>query len=99
MTQFLHLFKKIYYIKFDTKEPLKPANDRAKLMMAKIEEERLKNPRKEKQYQDIMSIISGVANKSKTINYFNIWRLSIYQLWDAYYRLGICDNYMYTMNE
>ena len=42
---------------------------------------------------EIGNIISAVANKSGSLNIINIWDITIYQLWDAFYRL--CNNSIY----
>lgn len=37
---------------------------------------------------EIGNIISAVANKSPSLNPLNIWDLTVYQLWDSFFRLS-----------
>ncbi|UGO46276.1 hypothetical protein PQE74_gp193 [Bacillus phage vB_BanS_Chewbecca] len=46
---------------------------------------------------DLADIISAVSSKSNTINKFNIWDLTLYQLYDEYARLELIDNYDFSV--
>lgn len=71
------------------------ANERARKFMEEIKKIKQNAPKK-KEEVNLSSIISSVAYKSN-IGMNNILDLTIYQLYDAYYRLNIIDNYDKTM--
>lgn len=71
------------------------ANERARKFMEEIKKIKQNAPKK-KEEVNLSSIISSVAYKSN-IGINNILDLTIYQLYDAYYRLNIIDNYDKTM--
>jgi len=75
-------------------EEYNPANNKAKELINKINKLKKQVP-KSKDNIDLHSIISGVIWKSGNIN--EIWNLTIYQLFDAYRRLDIVDNYSNIM--
>lgn len=75
----------------DKKEEYNFANEAAKKMYEKIQKSRQKAP-KPKSNIDLHSIISSVAWKCG-VGINEIWNLTIYQLYDAYYRLNVIDNY------
>lgn len=95
----IKIFKKMYCISFGKENEYKAANEQARVLIEKIKkrDEELSKI-KAKQAPNIFSIISGVAWKSHNINIFNIFKLTIFQLYDAYYRLDIIDNCQYTMS-
>lgn len=76
-------------------EEYNPANETARRLIEKIKKNR-QNTSKPKQNIDLHSIISGVAWKSH-IGINDVWDLTIYQLYDAFYRLDIVDNYDKTL--
>ena len=94
----INIFRKMYNIQIEKEPEYNPANDRARAIIEKIKKknEIYANLYKEEDI-DLNSIISGVAWKSTNTNIFNVFDLTIYQLYDAYYRLEIVDNYYNTM--
>lgn len=76
-------------------EEYNPANETARKLIEKIKKNKQNAP-KPKNNIDLHSIISGVAWKSH-IGINNVWDLVICQLYDAYYRLDIVDNYEKTL--
>ena len=78
------------------KEEYNPANDKARQLIEKMKKDRQNAP-KPKQFVDLHSIISGVAWKGG-VGIGSIWDVTIYQLYDAYYRLNIVDTYDKTLN-
>lgn len=81
----------------NTKEEYNPANEKARELIERIKKSKAKNPPK-KNNIDMASIISGIVWKSKTINIFNVWDLTIYQLYDALNRMDILDNFDNVMH-
>lgn len=76
------------------KEEYKAGNERAKLFMEKLKKTKASLPKK-KSPINLHSIISAVGWKTKSFDFIN--NLNIYQLYDGYQRLGVIDNYHYTM--
>lgn len=84
---------------------LKPKNDdlskikskRALSIMQKLQKgrENKKLHAKADKNMEIGNIISAVANKSPSLNIYNIWDITVYQLWDAFYRT--CSNSIYDI--
>lgn len=83
-------------IEVEKEEEYKPANEQARKLIEKIRKNRANAP-KPKSNVDLASIISGVAWKSNNLNILSIWDLTLYQLYDAFYRLEIIDNYDKTL--
>jgi hypothetical protein len=83
------------HIQKSKEEEYNPANSKAKEFIEKIKKIK-KNAPKSKDNIDLHSIISGVTWKSGK-NIGEIWGLTIYQLFDAYRRLDIVDNYSNIM--
>jgi len=73
-----------------------PGNERARKFMEKLKlnKQNIKKP----ETMNLHSIISGVAWKSNNMNIIDIFKLTIYQLYDAFYRLENIDNYNYTLS-
>lgn len=46
---------------------------------------------------DISDIISSVTVKSNSINKLNVWKLTLFQLYDEYARLELIDNYDFSI--
>lgn len=90
---------KIYCISIpkEEKEEFNPANEQARKLMERIRKNRAKAP-KSKSNVDLTSIISAVAWKSNSLTIESVWRLTMYQLYDAFYRLEIIDNYDKTLS-
>ena len=80
----------------EEKEEFNPANEQARKLMERIRKNRAKAP-KPKSNVDLTSIISAVAWKSNSLTIETVWKLTLYQLYDAFYRLDIIDNYDKTL--
>jgi hypothetical protein len=88
-----YVLRKQYNIAKMEKETHNPANERAKKMIEEIEMAKKDKPKiKPKEKINLHSIISSIAWKSH-IGINAIWDLTVYQLYDAFYRLGLIDNY------
>jgi hypothetical protein len=96
---FVDLMKKIYCVKFEKQENVKPANAKALEMLERIKKNEEEQPRPKRQAKfDLLSITSGVASRHPSLNYFNIYNLNVFQLWDAYHYLCINSQYDCIMN-
>jgi hypothetical protein len=73
------------------------ANKKAEEMWNQIQENQKKLQDIVKKHNNLPSIISGVAWKSR-IGIDRIWSLTLYQLYDACERLGLIDEYDKTLN-
>jgi hypothetical protein len=86
--------RKQNYIFDDDKDAFNPANEKAKQLRERLNkikgDMQKKNKTEGLKLTDIISIVSAY---SKSINIFNIWDLTIYQLHEEYLRLIIWDNY------
>jgi len=94
------LLRKMYCIQFEKEQEYNPFNDKARELIEKIKKKNKELDRiKKNQGEDVtlISIISGVAWKSTNTNIFDVFNLTVFQLYDAYYRLEIVDNYDNTM--
>ncbi|MEE5181035.1 hypothetical protein JDW21_19640 [Bacillus subtilis] len=83
-----------------------PADEETKKLMEYMENMRNKvNEKKRLQKEmdgesdniDISDIISSVTAKSNSIDKFNVWSLTLYQLYDEYARLELIDNYDFSI--
>lgn len=74
----------------------KPANKKAQEIINRLNKSKKKKP-KSKNNIDLASIISGVVWRSSHTNIKNVWELSVYQLYDAFYRLGVIDDFNLVM--
>lgn len=83
-----------------------PADEETRKLLEQMKknEEKVKKAKKRQQYGDdededidISDIISAVTAKSNSINKFNIWKLTLYQLYDEYARLELIDNYDFSI--
>jgi hypothetical protein len=63
----------------------------------KVENKKKKAKENEDGDIDIADIISAVSSKSPSLNKLNIWKLTIYQLYDEYSRLELIDNYDFSI--
>lgn len=84
---------------------VKPVDEETRALIEHMERMRKKVEDKKKRQQqqegdvdiDIADIVSAVSSKSNSINKINIWRLSVYQLYDEYARLELIDNYDFSI--
>lgn len=97
--EIINAILKIYCISTpkEEKEEFNPANEQARKLMERIRKNRAKAP-KPKSDVDLTSIISAVAWKSNSLTIESVWKLTMYQLYDAFYRLEIIDNYDKTLS-
>lgn len=84
-------------IKRKNEDVLKPKNKKASEILKKIqkgrkEKEKIKFIDKD---MELGNIISAVANFHPSLNEYNIWNLTVYQLWDSFYKL--INNNIYTI--
>lgn len=79
----------IYKDKEDEQEPIF-GNEKAKEIYYKVRDNERKANKLKKSKVDLYSLISSVAWKSGIG--MDVWKLTIYQLYDAYYSLMIIDN-------
>lgn len=80
-------------IKEEQEEEIKPGNERAKKFMEEMKKKKDRLAQVKKKDISLASIISGVAWKSNNTNIKDIWDLTVYQLYDAFYRLESIDYY------
>lgn len=85
-----------HHVSFD-KEEYKPANDKAKALIEKLQEGKNEILRKKEQIYSLASKISGIAWKSNAVNIFNVFDMTIFQFHDALNRLEQVDNYLFTI--
>lgn len=69
-------------------------NDMAKKLIEKIKKNKQKVAQLKKEQVNLHSILSAVSWRSNGIN--PLLDLTMYQLYDGYYRLGFIDNYHYV---
>ena len=64
-------------------------NKKALEIMKKLQKGRTEKAKatKSDKNMELGNIISAVANKSKSINIINIWKLTVYQVWDCFSRI------------
>jgi hypothetical protein len=78
------------------KEEYVAGNDKAKKLIEKIMKNKKKNEKNQQEGKiNLHSILSGIAWRTNGIG--SLLDLTIYQLYDGYYRLGVIDNHNYTM--
>lgn len=84
------------YIHGHQEDEYKPGNERARkfLEQQKKRKEMVAKLKKKEQPINLHSIISAVA--WRTNGFEQLLNLTIYQLYDGFYRLGLIDNYHYT---
>lgn len=87
------VFKQNYLKNNDTSH-FKPANARAKALLEKMKKvkEKIQNQNKEEGLS-LKEIISIVATYSNDLNILSIWDLTVNQLYEAYLRLMLWDDY------
>jgi len=92
--EFLDVFCQMYYVRDAKEQKYKPANKKAEEFIRKLEEKNKQYAKvKKTNEKSLFDVISGVAWKAPNMNIFEIWDLTVYQLYDAYYRLEIIDEY------
>lgn len=95
------MIKKLITISNNLKEPeekeeYEAGNERARKFMEKLKKKKeLLAKAKKKDAITLQSMISAVGWKSDS--FFDVHKLNIYQLYDAFNRLGMIDNYHYTL--
>lgn len=92
--QIQEVIKKQNFLSTEEEKVMKPANEKAAELiekMKKIKEKLAKQNRKDE--LRLSDIISIVACYSDGINLFNVWDLTVYQLYTAYLRLIMWDDY------
>lgn len=82
----------------DTKESIDPARVKNKKGLARymeMQKRKQKNPVKLKTDSDLElgNIISAVCARHSSINYTNVWDMTVYQLWDTFARLRNIEIY------
>lgn len=83
------------YIENKKEEEYVAGNERARKFMEKLKKKKELLNKTKKEQTNLHSITSAVG--WKTGSFFNVQNLTIYQLYDAYYRLGLIENYHYTL--
>lgn len=81
----------------EKKDEYRPANKQARELLKIIKENKKMVAQAKKNRSDLASIISGVVWKSGNVDIHNVWSLTVYQLYDAYFRLMQIDNHSQTM--
>lgn len=83
-----------------------PADDATKQLLEQMKknEEKVKKIKQREREDDgddadidISDIISAVTVKSNSINKLNVWKLTLFQLYDEYARLELIDNYDFSI--
>lgn len=74
----------------DDEDLSKIKSSKARAIMEKLLKGRKQKEKQSKQNEDMElgNIISAVANKHNSLNFVNIWDLTVYQLWDSFARLS-----------
>lgn len=88
--QLVSVLRKQYCLKDE--EAAHYSSDKARAIAERINEEKAKIQKGETNLS-LSSIISSVAAKHPQLNLFNIWDLTLYQLYDQFQRLQLIDNY------
>lgn len=78
----------------EKEEEIKPGNERAKKFIEMLKLKKQNAPKTND--INLISIISSIAWRSH-IGINSVWDLTIYQLYDAFYRLDVIDNYDKTL--
>ncbi len=91
------VLKLAHHMKLPQGPEFRPANSRAKEMIDRIVKSRRSKPTG-KQEMNLHSIVSGMAWRSPDLSIAAIFDLTIYQLYDGFFRLDHIDNYQFTMS-
>lgn len=88
------IIRKQNYFKEEKNEDIKYANEKARQIQEKINamKEKIRQQNKDEGLK-LNDIISIVASYSPNINMFNVWDLTIFQLYELYIRLMMKDTY------
>jgi len=89
-----HVLRTQNFVQDKIKEEYNPANERARQLIEQIKQNQKNAPKTNE--KTLYSIISGIAWKSH-IGIKSVWDLTIYQLFDAYYRLELVDAWDKTL--
>jgi hypothetical protein len=82
------------FLKDDDSSNFKPANSKAKELMEKLKKAKEKiQKQNNEEGLNLKDIISIVSNYSNDLNILTIWNLTVYQLYEAYLRLIVWDEY------
>lgn len=94
MKQIQEIIKKQNFLSTEEEKAMKPANEKAAELIEKMKKikEKLAKQNREDELR-LSDIISIVACYSDGINLFNVWDLTVYQLYIAYLRLIMWDDY------
>jgi hypothetical protein len=82
----------------ESSKPQKPINKKAQEILDKLKKsqeqiDEIKRKNKSAEEVDLADIISAVTAKSPSINKFNVWDLTLYQLYEEYKRLEAINQY------
>ena len=83
-------------ISMDEEDEYIAGNERARKFIEQQKKKKAMLAKHKKQTINLRSIISGVGWKAQSFEFIS--KLNIYQLYDGYGRLGVIDNYHYTMS-
>lgn len=91
-------FKKVVvkqnFLKDGEKSKFKPANDKARALLEKLNKAKEKIQKQNKEDGlSLKDIVSIVATYSNDINILSVWNLTVYQLFVCYMRLIMWDDY------
>lgn len=78
-----------------TVDPTKIKSEKGRKIYERIQKFKTKQPHTSKRNADleIGNIISAVCTRHHSINYTNVWDLTVYQLWDTFHRLQADNAY------
>lgn len=88
-----HILRVSNNISQEEEEDYKAGNERAKKFMEKLKKKKKEAAKYKKQEINLHSLISGLAWKSNNLSIKEIFDLTVYQLYDGYFRVENIDNY------
>lgn len=88
--------KLVNHMKLPSGPEFAPANPRAKAMIERIVKARRNKPAG-KMTVNLHSIVSGMAWRSPALSIASIFDLTVYQLYDGFFRLETIDQYHFTL--
>ncbi|WP_343209447.1 hypothetical protein [Anaerolentibacter hominis] len=82
------LILQLNYIAGKAEQPAKVKNKKASEILKKLQKGRALKPqsKEDAEKMDLGNIISSLASYHKSLNLINIWDLTVYQLYDQFYR-------------
>lgn len=89
------ILKLANYIKEPEEDNIEAGNDRAKQFMESLKKKKERLSKMQKEKMNFHSLMSALAWKTNGIE--NVLDLTVYQLYDAFYRLEGMENYHYTL--